>query len=254
MPAWRKLLTQSELDTLAEYVVNAAAAPGGTHCLASMHTVCHRDRVPQAPDLASALKIISGGGAHITMPVLGKVLTSEQLDALVKYALTSSNGSGIDTGGKLFSDNCSACHGQFGEGGPNPSHPTETIVPISSADFLKTRDDLTLQNIISQGQPDFGMSSFGSAYGGPLSDDQINAIVTFIRSWESNPPVALSLNTPSGPAALTGSQIFRIFAPVVMALTVRGQWTGILTLWNSRIALAMRLFKCDQQGPGSHAR
>ena len=197
MPAWRETLTQSELNTLAEYVVNATAAPGGNTLFGQHCTVCHRDRVPQAPDLASALKIISGGGPHITMPVWGKVLTSEQLDALVKYALTSSTGSGIDTGGKLFADNCSACHGQYGQGGPNPSRPGESIVSISSSDFLKTRDDATIRSIIEQGQPDLGMSPFGSAYGGPLDDTQLDALVAFIRAWETNPPPEVPTQTPT---------------------------------------------------------
>jgi mono/diheme cytochrome c family protein len=208
MPAWRETLTQTELDTLAAYVVDAAAAPEGKTLFDQHCSACHGDKVPQAPDLESARKIISSGGPHISMPVWGNVLTPEQLDALVKYALASSKGVDTDAGGRLFADNCSACHGQFGEGGPNPSRPGEIIVPISSAEFLKTRDDFTLRNIISQGQPNFGMSPFGSAYGGPLNDDQVDAIVAFIRGWENNPPVELPPEVSSGQAALTGAQIF----------------------------------------------
>ena len=106
------------------------------------------------------------------------------------------------------------CHGQFGEGGPNPSRAGDVIAPISSAEYLKTRDDATLRNIISQGQPDFGMSPFGAANGGPLDDEQVDSIVAFIRSWEANPPVELPPEiisaTPSTPneASLSGSQIY----------------------------------------------
>jgi cbb3-type cytochrome c oxidase subunit III len=88
------------------------------------------------------------------------------------------------------------------------------IAPISSAEYLKTRDDATLRNIISQGQPDIGMSPFGAANGGPLDDAQVDAIVTFIRSWEANPPVELPPEiisaTPSTPSevSLSGSQIY----------------------------------------------
>lgn len=35
------------------------------------------------------------------------------------------------------------------------------------------------------------MSPFGSAFGGPLDDEDIDALVAYIRSWESNPPVEL---------------------------------------------------------------
>jgi len=89
----------------------------------------------------------------------------------------------------LFAENCSVCHGAFGEGGPNPALSGDIILPISTAEYLKTRDDTTLRNIISFGQPNSGMSPFGDANGGPLNDEQLDAIVAFIRSWEANPPV-----------------------------------------------------------------
>ena len=71
----------------------------------------------------------------------------------------------------------------------NPTRAGDIIPPISSSEFLKTRDDTTIRNIISQGQPDIGMSPFGDANGGPLNDDQLDALVEYIRSWEANPPV-----------------------------------------------------------------
>jgi mono/diheme cytochrome c family protein len=35
------------------------------------------------------------------------------------------------------------------------------------------------------------MSPFGSTYGGPLDDEDIDVIVSYIRSWEADPPVEL---------------------------------------------------------------
>ncbi len=208
MPAWQGTLSQADLDTLAAYVTDPASNPAGKTLFGQRCSVCHGNTVPTAPDLESARKIIASGGAHVTMPVWGKILTPEQLDALVNYTLTASKGQSAEEGAQLFVSNCAVCHGQFGEGGPNPANPSQTIVPISSAEFLKTRDDLTLRSIISQGQPNFGMSPFGSANGGPLSDDQIDALVAFIRSWEANPPVNLPAEVAAGRAALSGSQVF----------------------------------------------
>jgi mono/diheme cytochrome c family protein len=209
MPAWSATLSATDLNTLGAYVVNPAATPAGKKLFDQHCSTCHGNAVPKAPDLPTARKVISSGGPHISMPVWGNVLTPEMLDALVKYALDSSQGLGGAEGAKLFANNCAVCHGQYGEGGPNPSHPSETIVPISSAEFLKTRDDLTLRNIISQGQPNFGMSPFGSAFGGPLDATQMDAIVAFLRNWESNPPVELPAKAAAPvPAPLTGSQIF----------------------------------------------
>jgi mono/diheme cytochrome c family protein len=188
MPAWRGTLSESDLSTLADYVVDPQTTGDGNTLFDQHCTACHGDRVPSVPDKTSALKIIGSGGAHITMPVWGDVLTPEQLDALVKYTLQSSKGTDLQTGAQLFAENCAACHGQHGQGGPNPGLAGDTIAPISSAEYLSTRDDETIRNIISQGQPDFGMSPFGDSYGGPLSSDQVDAILAFIRNWQENPP------------------------------------------------------------------
>jgi mono/diheme cytochrome c family protein len=197
MPSWKGTLSVADVDALAAYVVDPQASTAGTATLFGQHcAACHGDRVPTAPDKESALKIINTGGAHITMPVWGNILTAEQLDALVKYTFDISKGKGTATGERIFAENCSVCHGQFGQGGPNPARSDDIIPPISSAEYLKTRDDTTIRNIISQGQPNFGMSPFGDINGGPLSTDEIDALVAFIRSWEVNPPADLPPMAP----------------------------------------------------------
>lgn len=191
MPPWREKLSDAQIDTLAHYVVDPANTPNGKDLFQQNCKSCHGDRVPQATDVAQAKEIIASGGAHQTMPVWGTVLTSQQLDALVAYTLEAAKGTPLEVGQNLFASNCASCHGDFGEGGPNPARPGETIVPISTAEFLKTRDDFTLRSIIAQGQPNFGMSPFGAAYGGPLDDASLDAIVAYLRSWEKKPPVEL---------------------------------------------------------------
>ncbi len=212
MPGWRSTLSDADLDTLAAYVVSPSTMPAGKTLFGQHCASCHGQVVPTAPDQATARKTIATGGGHITMPVWGKVLTPEQLNALVSYTLAASKTGGTGAGALLFAENCSGCHGQFGEGGPNPSRPGDIISPISSAEFLKTRDDVTLRAIISQGQPEFGMSPFGTTNGGPLSDDEIDAVVAFVRSWQANPPVALPTEvavvaTPV-PVPLSGAKIY----------------------------------------------
>jgi mono/diheme cytochrome c family protein len=198
MPAWKNTLSAEELDTLVAYVVDTKSSPNGAALFGKYCAACHGDKVPSVPDKESALKIIALGGAHVTMPVWGDVLTPEQIDALTTYTWETSQGIGITSGEKLFASNCRGCHGKYGEGGPNPSFPGDMIFPISSAEFLKTRDDATLRNIISHGQPSYGMVPFGASYGGPLSNEQVDAVVAYIRSWEANPP---SANAPAPPPA-----------------------------------------------------
>ena len=208
MPPWREKLSDAQIATLAAYVVDPASTPAGKDLFQQNCKSCHGDRVPQATDIASAKEAISSGGAHQTMPVWGNILTPQQLDALVDYTLAAAKGTPLEVGQKLFADNCAVCHGQFGEGGPNPAHPGQTIVPISTAEFLKTRDDFTLRSIIAQGQPNFGMSPFGSAYGGPLDDASLDALVAYLRSWEKKPPVELPPEVATPAAAQTGEAIY----------------------------------------------
>jgi len=210
MPAWKGTLNENNMFALATYVVDPGSYPAGAILFGQHCAACHGDRVPSAPDIESAQKIISSGGAHVTMPVWGNILTAEQLDALVKYTFEISKGSGAAAGERIFAENCSACHGQFGQGGPNPTRSGDIIAPISSAEYLKTRDDTTIRNIISQGQPNFGMSPFEDINGGPLSTDEIDALVAFIRSWEANPPADIP---PQAPPASTPTPVAPVQLP-----------------------------------------
>lgn len=208
MPPWRERLSSSELDTLAGYVVDPSSAPQGQQLFSNFCSECHGQRVPPESDVATARQAIASGGGHETMPVWGEILTPEQIDALVSYTLEAARGAPLELGQDLFAKNCSVCHGDFGEGGPNPTRPDDIIAPISSAEFLETRDDATLRAIISQGQPNFGMSPFGNAYGGPLSDEEVDALVAFIRSWQEKPPVELPPEIVRRPLSIEGPDIY----------------------------------------------
>lgn len=208
MPPWRERLSDSELDQLAEYVVSPSTHLE-TRPLFRQHCVsCHGQRVPSASDVESAREIIASGGTHQTMPVWGEVLTDAQLDALAAYTFEAALGSPATVGQRLFAQNCAACHGNFGEGGPNPTRADDIIAPISTAEYLRTRDDATLRAIIAEGQPNFGMSPFGSSYGGPLDEEDIDSIVAFMRTWEADPPVEFPPEVAVRPLSLEGEQIY----------------------------------------------
>jgi mono/diheme cytochrome c family protein len=143
------------------------------------------------------------------MPVWGNILTDEQLDSLVEYTMQSAAGTSVELGRQLFGQNCSTCHGEFGEGGANPARSGDIIAPISTGEYLKTRDDSTLRAIIAQGQPNFGMSPFSTSFGGPLSEDEVDAIVAFLRAWENNPPVELPPEIASPQVTLHGPEVYQ---------------------------------------------
>lgn len=208
MPSWREKLTPAQLDTLASYVVDPATAPDGKALFDQNCKACHGDRVPSVAEVSQARDLIANGGSHKTMPVWGDVLTADQMNALVQYTLTAAKGTPLEVGQKLFAQNCAPCHGEFGEGGPNPARPSNTIVPISTAEFLKTRDDTTLRAIISQGQPTSGMSPFGAANGGQLSEEELDAVVAYIRSWEAKPLVEPPPEVAAARVSLSSSDIY----------------------------------------------
>jgi mono/diheme cytochrome c family protein len=208
MPAWQDTLTTDQIDTLANYVVNPASVPDGKDLFSEYCSTCHGDVVPISPSLDQARETIATGGAHQTMPVWGEVLTQEQIDALVNYVVNSAQGTSAQRGQTLYAENCAPCHGDFGEGGPNPANPNQFIAPIGTAEFLNTRDDITLFQIITQGQSDQGMPPFGSINGGNLEDDQINSIVAYLRSWQANPPVTTPPDFVIPTLSLTASEIY----------------------------------------------
>ncbi len=209
MPGWQNKLTASQIDTLANYVVRGAYAQEGQALFKQYCSACHGNRLPAATDVDLAREAIAAGGPHQTLPVWGNILTSAQIDALVNYIVTSAQGTSVQRGQSLFQQYCAQCHGYFGEGGINPSNPNQIIAPIGSVEFLNTRDDATLYQIISQGQSDQGMSAFGSANGGNLDDDQINSIVQYIRSWQINPPVTTPPQISIPLLNLTASEIYK---------------------------------------------
>lgn len=208
MPPWREQLSEDELETLARYVADPGLASGAEPLFALHCASCHGERVPSASDLDQARQIIATGGPHMTMPIWGEVLTSEQLDALVAYTLQAASGASLEVGRQLFTENCAPCHGNYGEGGANPTRSDDIIAPISSAEYLRTRDNTTLRAVIAAGQPNIGMSPFGTGFGGPLDDQDIEAIVSFIRSWEADPPVEIPPEVAVRQLAITGPDIY----------------------------------------------
>jgi mono/diheme cytochrome c family protein len=122
-------------------------------------------------------------------------------------AVAGLNREQADAGQAAFVEQCSTCHGEFGEGGLNPSRPGSIIPPISSQGFLADFTDDTLFNIVSNGLSDRGMAAFSQRNGGPLDDAKIELIVSYIRHWETNPPVVAEY-VPPPPSEPNGEALF----------------------------------------------
>jgi mono/diheme cytochrome c family protein len=75
----------------------------------------------------------------------------------------------------LFAQNCAGCHGRGGKGGAATS--------LGNAVFLAIADDAAIRQAATNGVPGTPMPAFAQQAGGMLTDRQIDAIVTGIRSW-----------------------------------------------------------------------
>lgn len=84
-------------------------------------------------------------------------------------------------GAVLFSTTCFACHGVSGEG-------TSSGLTLNDPALLEKYDNDYFRDVIARGRPERGMPTWGSV----LSPMQIEDLVAYIRSWESDTPLAMS--------------------------------------------------------------
>jgi mono/diheme cytochrome c family protein len=94
-------------------------------------------------------------------------------------------------GEEIFALNCASCHGESGEGIDAPA--------LNSIQFLRSATDDQIRLLVSVGVPGTEMSAYSLDFGGPLTSEQIRAVVTFIRSWEPNAPDRPDWRDPTPP-------------------------------------------------------
>lgn len=75
-------------------------------------------------------------------------------------------------GASLYTQHCAACHGSQGNGGVG--------VPLALPDFQKNVSDDFLAQTIRHGRPGRVMPAFKN-----LSDDELNHLVKYLRSWQT---------------------------------------------------------------------
>ena len=95
-----------------------------------------------------------------------------------------------EQGLELFAANCSSCHGDDGQGVDAPA--------LNSQQFLSAATDDQIASLIAHGVPGTGMSAYALDFGGFLTLEQIEAVATFIRSWEEDAPDRPDWRSPEG--------------------------------------------------------
>lgn len=94
-------------------------------------------------------------------------------------------------GSEIYVSNCASCHGASGNGGLGPALQNSPL------------DEATMAKIISRGMPGTLMPAMSSTEGGPLSKNQINDLVTFIKNLRTTMTKALATNAPPTTALTT---------------------------------------------------
>ena len=88
----------------------------------------------------------------------------------------------------LYGQNCAACHGANGQGGP--------AIDLANPEYQALVDDATLRKWISHGMPGTEMSAFAQSAGGMLTDAQVNALIAGMRKAWLQPNVFSGYTPP----------------------------------------------------------
>jgi cytochrome c oxidase cbb3-type subunit III len=106
----------------------------------------------------------------------------------------------------LYRQNCSACHGENGSGGP--------ALDLANPNYQALVDDASLRRWITSGMPGTEMPAFGESAGGFLTPQQVDTLVNGMRSrWthakqnEHDMPAYSSITIGT---AEQGRQIFQV--------------------------------------------
>jgi cytochrome c oxidase cbb3-type subunit 3 len=114
--------------------------------------------------------------AHqLQMPAFGEALKPGEIDDLTEYVVALSHRPAdivaVRRAGKLFVDNCAACHGLRGQGQAQPGAPN-----LTDADWLYGSDRASIRDQIVHGR-----GGVMPAWGGRLSPETIKALSVYVH-------------------------------------------------------------------------
>ena len=120
------------------------------------------------------------GLVFMAVLILGFVLYGVQEPTLRARAAREQQATYAHLGGDLFANNCASCHGRAATGGSAPT--------LNSKQFLTSTSYEQIRLLISGGVSGTSMPAWSLDDGGPLTDEQIRQLVTYLRSLASGAP------------------------------------------------------------------
>ena len=121
------------------------------------------------------------GLVFMVLLLVGFVAYRVREPGLRKTAAREQTASYTAVGGQLFSASCAQCHGKRATGGG--SAPT-----LNSKEFLKSTSDNQIVALISGGVSGTDMPAWSLDYGGTFTAEQVQQVVTYLRSLEPRAP------------------------------------------------------------------
>jgi cytochrome c oxidase cbb3-type subunit 3 len=97
---------------------------------------------------------------------------------------------------RLYGENCAGCHGKDGDNG--------SATNLANPEYQALIDDASLRDVIANGEKGTLMPGFGPSTGGPLTEQQIDAIVQGIRARWKKGDAPAGQNPPPYKAAHAG--------------------------------------------------
>lgn len=102
----------------------------------------------------------------------------------------------VNLGRALYAANCTTCHGANAEGGtaPHPDPNVDASWPAPALDNIAARYENSnvvtdveffIEQTLQQGRPGTPMPAWGSAFAGPMNDQQIEAITKYILAIQT---------------------------------------------------------------------
>jgi cytochrome c oxidase cbb3-type subunit 3/ubiquinol-cytochrome c reductase cytochrome c subunit len=105
-------------------------------------------------------------------------------------------------GQQLYSTMCAVCHAADGAG-----YAADHAPALAQHEFLASVTDDTLREAITNGRQATTMSAWGSSRGGPLRPADVDALIAYLRTWQTPPSARLDESPLTGDAT-RGTEIY----------------------------------------------
>ncbi|HEY3254937.1 MAG TPA: c-type cytochrome, partial [Polyangiaceae bacterium] len=99
----------------------------------------------------------------------------------------------LTRGAELYGRMCAVCHGEKGEG-----YRADQAPRLAQPEFQASVSDEQLREAIKNGRNSTTMSAWSQGRGGPLSPEDIEEVIKFLRTWRKGPGVTLDERPPGG--------------------------------------------------------